>query len=47
MTPSCKRAARVVMLALQCLPGTSQRANAQPACVGAEAAERGGMLGSS
>ncbi|KAG5017343.1 hypothetical protein JHK85_023479 [Glycine max] len=41
MTPSCKRAARVVMLALQCLPGTSQRANAQPACVGAEAAERG------
>ena len=41
MSLSCKRAARVVTPALQCSP----RASAQPARVGAGAAEHGGMLG--
>ena len=36
----------MVTLVLQCSPGTSQRASAQPTCLGVGAAECGGMLGS-
>lgn len=34
----------VVMLTLQCLPETSQRASAQPACMGIKATEHDGMI---
>jgi len=46
MSLSCKQVVQVVMLVLQCSPGTSQRASAQPAGLGVGAAECGGMLGS-
>ncbi|KAL5195647.1 Structural maintenance of chromosomes protein 5 [Glycine soja] len=46
MSLSYKRATWVVMLALQCSLGNSQRASAHPSRVGAGAANRGGVLGS-
>ncbi|KAG5128959.1 hypothetical protein JHK84_035356 [Glycine max] len=46
MSLSCKQAAQVVMPALLCSPGISQRASAQPAHVGTRAVECVGMLGS-